>query len=158
MKKFAIVSIMAAVLVISASIAIGGNLYCPWLIESMDNSDPIAGSINSGVYVYNTSGTDVVADFTLRKYGTIATATTKTLTFPLKDTTEIDWYNYTHTSSGDVQTDWFPNGQFPAIRIGTIEIDNQSNDLIGFASRFKSNFSVIYSEHLWAWTANTGSD
>ena len=150
MKRVAMLSIMIAVFVISASIATGGSLYTPWVVETMDLADPTSGSFNTGIYLMDTSGAGATETLTLRKVGAATTSTAITVTVLANDT----WWT-TFRALTNTPTNWYGTA---VVKIANMEITNGGLDLVGFVARFKPNYAPIYSEKLWAWDDVTGSD
>lgn len=146
MKKFALAFVMVVVFVVSASMAMSATLYSPWLIDTMNSTDPGWGSFNTLIFVYNTTDSTATGVMTLRKFGAAATSTTINISVPAKD---VVFYSF--NALCQTPTNWYDaaNPNAP-VRRGTMElVEGTAGSLIGFTFRNKANYIPTYSEPLF---------
>jgi len=151
MKRFAIIITMVAVLAISFSIAQATKLMSPWLV------DHAGSSWGSQVILFNTTNTAHTANFTFVKVGDTATTTNGSMSIPGRSTIIMNWTAaYPDNWSGFITTD-SPN--LPAGgRFATFHMNNVNAYFVGFTFRFQLDYSVIYSEALFAWPVYAAAD
>lgn len=146
MKKVALFAGLFLLFAVSAAFA--QNLYCPWIVETMDSVDPTTGSFNTNIFVYNTDAATQTATVTFHKWGT-ELSTSFDYAIDPDETASITWRPI-------ALGDWFGDANFPGVRIGQVVVTNTNQDFIGFVTRYRSNYSPIYAEALWAWTNGSG--